>query len=222
MIIANHKMNLELDDIKKLITAIKKASFKPIICPTAIYASYFVEAGIKTGLQNIYLENSGPYTGEISPSQAKSMGIEYVMIGHSERRRIFEEEDKDVNLKIKKALENNLKVILCVGENIGEDYKEVLKRQITLGLEGVEKEVIISYEPVYAIGSNIIPSREELMETIHYIKKLVNYDVKVLYGGSVNLETAEELKDIPELSGYLIGSAGLDIEKFIEIGEVLS
>ena len=170
---------------------------------------------------NVYTEDFGAYTGEVSACQAKSVGVKYVLIGHSERRRIFNESDDIVNLKLKKSLENNLKVILCVGENLGEDYKEVLHRQISLGLKGIEDEVIIAYEPVYSVGTGIIPSSDEITEVISYIKSLFNYDVKVLYGGSVNLKTMETLKKVDGVSGYLVGTAATDIEEFMKIGEVL-
>ena len=220
MIVANHKMNLTVDDIEAYIDVIKNTSLNVVIAPTSIYIPYFVKNGIKVAMQNIYFENSGNFTGEVSPLQAKKMGVSYVMIGHSERRRIFNESDSDVNKKVKACLENDLEVILCIGDNIGENYKEVIHRQITLGLEGIDKEVIISYEPVYAIGTNIIPSKEELKEITQYIKGHFDYDVKVLYGGSVNKETIGDLK-MDEIDGYLIGSASLNPKEFLEIGEVL-
>ena len=221
IIIANQKMNMTLDDTKKFIKGLLKANFNYIVCPSSLYIPYYVGKGIDTGIQNIYTEDFGAYTGEVSACQAKSVGVKYVLIGHSERRRIFNETDSEVNLKVKKALENELKVILCVGENLGEDYKEVLHRQISLGLKDINDEVIIAYEPVYSIGTGIVPSNEEIIEVIKYIKSLFDYDVKVLYGGSVNLDTAEKLKEIDLLSGYLVGTAATKIDEFIKIGEVL-
>lgn len=220
-IVANHKTNLSLTDINSYIEKLSNASFKPIICPTAIYAPYFIQKGIKTGLQNICFDSDGAYTGEISAQQAKSIGVEYVMIGHSERRRIFKETDEEINQKVKRAIENNLKVILCVGDDIGDDYQEVIYNQITKELNEIDEEVIISYEPVYSIGTDIIPSIDELNKIIKYIKSLFSYDVKVFYGGSVNMRTALDLKKAKGLSGYLIGSASLDVDEFINLGEVL-
>lgn len=221
IIIANQKMNMTLDDTKGFIDGLMKANFNYVVFPSSIYIPYYVDKGIKVGIQNIYTEDFGAYTGEISAVQVKSAGAGYVLIGHSERRRIFNETDNDVNIKIKKSLANKLKVIFCVGENIGEDYKEVINRQISLGLKDINEEVIISYEPVYSIGTGIVPSNEEIIEAVQYIKSLFDYDVKVLYGGSVNLETAAKLKEIDELSGYLVGSAATKIDEFIKIGEVL-
>ena len=221
IIIANHKMNLNKDQIKNYINVIKNTKLNIVIAPTSIYIPYFIENNIKTALQNIYSENEGYYTGEISPMQAKKMNVEYVMIGHSERRRVFNETDEDINKKIKKALENNLKVILFIGDNIGEDYKEILHNQIIEDLKDVTKEVIIAYEPVYAIGTNITPEKEELKEIIKYIKNHFKYNVKVLYGGSVTKKTAKNLK-MNELDGYVIASSSLNPDEFLEIGEVLS
>lgn len=221
IIIANHKMNMSLDETKKFIKEIKKANFKHIIFPSSLYLPYYTEEGINVGIQNIYYEEDGSYTGEISASQVKSLGVKYAMIGHSERRRIFNETDEDINLKVKKALEHDLKVILCIGDNIGQHYKEVLKEQIKKGLDGVNEEVIISYEPVYSIGTGLIADKDELNEIIKYIKSLFNYDVKVFYGGSVNLKNADELRKIEGISGYLIATSSLDVSEFIKIGEVL-
>lgn len=214
-------MNLNKDQIKNYINVIKNTKLNIVIAPTSIYIPYFIENNIKTALQNIYSENEGYYTGEISPMQAKKMNVEYVMIGHSERRRVFNETDEDINKKIKKALENNLKVILFIGDNIGEDYKEILHNQIIEDLKDVTKEVIIAYEPVYAIGTNITPEKEELKEIIKYIKNHFKYNVKVLYGGSVTKKTAKNLK-MNELDGYVIASSSLNPDEFLEIGEVLS
>ncbi|MBR2833423.1 MAG: triosephosphate isomerase [Bacilli bacterium] len=220
MIVANHKMNLSIDQVNDYINEIKASKLNIVIAPTNIYIPYFLNNGIKVAIQNIYYENMGNYTGEVSPMQAKKLGVQYVLVGHSERRRIFHENDDVVNKKVKAALSNGLKVILCIGENIGENYKEVLHRQIVMGLKDVSDKVIISYEPVYAIGTNIIPDKDELKEIISYIRSHFDYDVKVLYGGSVNKDDALDLK-MDEIDGYLIGSVSLNPKDFIEIGEVL-
>lgn len=222
IIALNHKMNLEYDEIKEYIKEIKKIQLNPIIFPTSIYAKELINNNIITGLQNVYHQNKGPYTGEISPRQAKSIGIEYVLVGHYERRELFKETNKEINEKIKSAIENKLKVILCIGEKKEEDYKEVLKKQITESLKDINDKVIIAYEPVWAIGSNEIPSQEEIKKIIKYIKSLFNYDVKVLYGGSVNSQTIKKLKEVNEVSGYLIGSNSTSISELKQIKEVVN
>ena len=224
MIVANHKMNMTLPEIENYIEVLEKSSFKPIVCPTSIYAKLFVDHGFETGLQNIYLEDKGAYTGEISPKQAKSIGINCVIIGHSERRQIFKEDNSQINQKIKKALENDLKVILCIGETLDQrnNYQEILSKQITESLKEIDDEIIIAYEPVWAIGTGITPTNEEIDEITKYIKSLFSYDVKVLYGGSVSLNNIASLKAVNVVSGYLIGGASTKADELIKIGEVVS
>lgn len=222
IIALNHKMNMEYEDIKKYLENIKKLEINPIIFPTAIYAKEFVDNGVTTGLQNIYSQNSGPYTGEISPSQAKSLGIDYALIGHFERREIFKETNKDINEKIKAAINNDLKVILCIGEGKNEDYQETIKKQIIEGLKDIKEEIIIAYEPTWAIGSNEIPNQQKIENIIKYIKSFFDYDIMVLYGGSVNAEAIKTLKEVNAVSGYLIGGNSTNISELKRIKEVVS
>lgn len=221
IIALNHKMNMEQSQIDEYINSLKKLDLNVIVFPTSIYAQKFINEDIKTGLQNIYHKENGAYTGEISPKQAKSIGISHVIIGHSERRCIFGETNEEINKKVKHAQENNLKVILCVGEKQNEHYKEILKTQIQEGLKDINKEVIIAYEPVWAIGNQVTPSNEEIREILKYIKSLFNYNVKVLYGGSVNSGTIKTLKEVNEVAGYLIGGVSTDIKELEKIKEVL-
>lgn len=224
IIVLNHKMNMRYNEIKDYIKTLKKLNLKPIVFPTSIYAKDFIENNFKTGIQNIYYKNEGPYTGEISGGQAKSLGIEYVLIGHSERREIFSESNEEINKKIKAALRDNLKVILCVGEKKAEDYKKVLKKQITESLKDIDinEEVIIAYEPEWSIGTNEIPSKEELKKIINYIKSLTNYGIMVLYGGSVDSTVIETLKEVEEVSGFIIGGNSTNINELIRIKEVVN
>lgn len=222
IIVLNHKMNMRYNEIKDYIKTLKKLNLKPIVFPTSIYAKEFIENNFKTGIQNIYYKNEGPYTGEISVGQAKSLGIEYVLIGHSERREIFSESNEEINKKIKAALRDDLKVILCVGEKKAEDYKKVLKKQITECLKDINEEVIIAYEPVWSIGTNEIPSKEEVKKIINYIKSLTNYDIMVLYGGSVDSTVIKTLKEVEEVSGFIIGGNSTNINELIRIKEVVS
>ncbi len=221
MMVANHKMNMDLPDILNYIAKLKQIDKEIIICPTAIYAPYFIKAGFTTGLQNIYYQDKGAYTGEISAAQAKSLGAEYVIIGHSERRDIFKETNQDINKKIQKALEHDLKVILCLGEHQDEDYHQVLAQQLQECLAGIDREVIIAYEPVWAIGTGLTPTNEQITQAITYIKSLLDYDVKILYGGSVNSKNIEILNAVNVVSGYLIGGASTKIDELIKISEVV-
>ncbi len=223
IIVANHKMNMDFEEIKKYITKLKTINNDIIVCPTSVYAPYFIENGFNTGLQNIYFENDGPYTGEISAKQAKSLGIEYVIIGHSERRQLFNETNEIINKKVKSALANKLKVILCVGESTEQrkDYEKVLNKQITNCLKDIKEEVIIAYEPIWAIGTGMTPISEEINEIIKYIKSLFDYDVKVLYGGSVNSKNIKAKNEVNVVSGYLIGGASTQIDELLAIREVV-
>lgn len=221
IIALNHKMNMEKDQIDEYINSLKKLDLNIIVFPTSIYAQKFINEKIQTGLQNIYYKENGAYTGEISSKQAKSIGTSHVLIGHSERRCIFGETNEEINQKIKQAQKDNLKVILCVGEKHNEHYKEILKSQIEEGLKDITEEVIIAYEPVWAIGNQITPSNKEIEEILKYIKSLFNYNVKVLYGGSVNSETIKTLKEVNEVAGYLIGGVSTNINELEKIKEVL-
>lgn len=221
IIALNHKMNMEQEQINQYINSLKKLDLNVIVFPTAIYAKTFINEGFQTGLQNTYHKENGAYTGEISLKQAKSIGVSHVIIGHSERRCIFGETNEDINKKIKQAQENNIKVILCIGEKQNEYYKEILKKQIEEGLKNITEEVIIAYEPVWAIGNKITPSNREIEEILKYIKSLFKYNVKVLYGGSVNSETIKTLKEVNEVAGYLIGGVSTDIKELEKIKEVL-
>lgn len=222
IIALNHKMNMNYSEIKDYINELKKLNLNPIVFPTALYIKDFVINDLKTGIQNIYYKNEGPFTGEISPSQAKSIGIDYALIGHLERRELFKENNEEINKKIKAALDNNLKVIFCVGEKKEEDYKIALKKQIEEGLKDVEEEVIIAYEPIWAIGTNETPCKVDIKNVINYIKSLVNYDIMVLYGGSVDSAIVNDLKEVNEVSGFLIGGNSTNISELTKIKEVVS
>ena len=151
----------------------------------------------------------------------KNVGAKYVIIGHSENR-LEGENDKLINKKIKSATKTGLKVIFCIGETLSEKRKKitkkVLSKQIKIGLNKIKKKnnLIIAYEPVWAIGSGLIPKQIDLLETINFIKTKVN-NLKVLYGGSVNPKNIKELKNITNLDGFLVGGASQDSKKFIDI-----
>ena len=151
----------------------------------------------------------------------KNIGAKYVIIGHSENRQAGET-DKLINLKIKSALKSGLRIIFCIGETLKAKRKKitksVLNRQIKAGLKNIKnnKKIIIAYEPVWSIGTGIIPKSDDLFKTISFIKK-VKKNYKVLYGGSVNPKNINQLKSINNIDGYLIGGASQDPKKFIDI-----
>jgi triosephosphate isomerase len=186
-----------------------------------------------TGAQNMYFENQGAFTGEISPLMVKDCGASFILIGHSERRHVFHETDEDVNKKVKAALLHGLQPLLCVGELLGEREKnetvEVLSRQIKGAFSGIEKsdaaKVSIAYEPVWAIGTGKVAT-PEIAEEAHVsirniMKELYSEDiasgVSILYGGSVKPDNIAGLNKMDNIDGVLVGGASLEIKTFLEI-----
>ena len=231
--IANWKMFGSLNSLKSLDKFIKffknfkKNTYSKIIyCPPTTLINPMIKKLKKTriqiGAQNCHeSQNYGAFTGSINAKMLKEVGATYVIIGHSENRQEGET-DKLVNNKIKSALKSGLKVIFCIGETLKEKKtkktKKLLSKQITLGLNKIKnnKNIIIAYEPIWSIGSGLIPKKKELFETIKFIKKKAkNY--KVLYGGSVNPKNINLLNLINNIDGYMIGGASQDPKKFIDI-----
>ena len=233
--IANWKMFGTLNSINSLNKVIKflknfknNKKAKIIYCPpnTLIepLRKKLKNSKIHIGAQNCHENNDfGPFTGFVNSKMLKSVGAEYVIIGHSENRRLGEN-NKLINLKIKNSLNAGLKVIFCIGETIKEKRKritkKVLNRQINQGLDKIgsksKKNILIAYEPVWSIGTGLIPKNKDLYEIIDFIKKK-NRKFKILYGGSVNSKNINSLKFIKNIDGYLIGGASQDSKKFIDI-----
>lgn len=230
IVIGNLKMSMSTSDVNAYLKDISKLENKQVvICPTALYIPYFVKHGFYVGIQNVYKENSGAYTGEVSPSQAYTMGIRYALVGHSERRNYFKETNELINEKVKACLNNKLKVVLCIGESAEEKSmlrtNRVLKKQLMTCLDGIKdiKNIFIAYEPIWAIGTNVTPTNDEIRTVVSYIKQVVydltNEDVAVLYGGSVNDKNINTLNKIDNIAGFLVGGASTDYKKFKTIIE---
>jgi len=231
--IANWKMFGGLNSLNsihkvvKFFKTFKKNKFiKIIYCPPSTLirpmSKKLKNTNIDVGAQNCHEQDTyGAFTGSINSMMLKNVGAKYVIIGHSENRQAGET-NKLINLKIKNALKSGLKVIFCIGETLQEKRKKITKKilnkQIKLGLNKIKnkKNVIIAYEPVWSIGTGLIPKSNELFKTIDFIKKKIKNN-KVLYGGSVNPKNIHELKLINNLDGYLIGGASQDPKKFIDI-----
>ncbi len=235
MVVGNMKMNLTAKEINKYLKEVEKKKYNSqvVFCPSALYLPYFLGHDFAVGIQNVAAYENGAYTGEISASQAKSMKISYAIIGHSERRGYFQETDEVVATKLRLALKENLKVILCIGETLEErdslsTYK-VLKKQVKAALQGIDKndiaKVTIAYEPIWAIGTGRVPSNTEIEDTVSFLKdmvrELLHVEIPVLYGGSVTDENIQTLNKIPNVDGYLVGGASTKIEKFNKIIEVV-
>ena len=235
--IANWKMygsTLSLNSLKKLINLSKSKKYnnaKIIYFPPFTLIQNFVDkfknTKISVGGQNCHeVEDYGSFTGSISPKMLKDLGCKYVILGHSENR-ITGETDEDINKKIHSALNKNLKVIFCIGETLKEKRKKItysiLRKQINVGLKGVKNyhNILIAYEPVWSIGTGVIPSKNELESNVNEINKLLFKRTKIklpiLYGGSVNSKNISSLRNIEGISGFLVGSASLSSKKFIDI-----
>ncbi len=228
IVIANLKMNFLLSEIKPYLSKLKEVNpSNLVLCPPFIYMPYFL--GFNLGAQNCFYENKGAYTGETSPLQLKKMTVEYVLVGHSERRKYFGEEGELLVKKIQAALANNLKVVFCVGENkvareSGETFSVILK-QLKDVLTVIPKEnfdnISIAYEPIWSIGSGKVPSNEDIEKVVCYIKEVVA-DLKqreclILYGGSVNKGNVQRLLQISQLDGFLAATASLDADELLEV-----
>ena len=223
MIIAlNNKSNLSKDEFIKYQQNLSNinSSNKMILCPTFLNINNFNLTNFSLGAQNVSMNNDGAYTGEISANSLKSYNVEYTIVGHSERRIYQKESLEEINEKIKKLLENNIITILCVGETKEErknnKTEEKIKEEITSAIEGLsdsdKDKLIIAYEPIWSIGTGIIPSNSEIEEVFKYIKTFLPNN-KILYGGSANEENIELLNQCKIIDGYLLGGISLKPEK---------
>ena len=233
----NKLPNEAISFIDELAPLVKNTQNEVVLCvpyTDLFYALLTVQGtNIKIGAQNMHFEEKGAYTGEISGEMLKSIGVEYVIIGHSERRQYFNETDETVNKKLKKALTVGLKPIVCVGENLSQrengTAKDVVTEQTKLALEGLSaeetKKVIIAYEPIWAIGTGKTATKEDANETIKWIREeIVNLygndvanGVIIQYGGSVKSSNAKDLFEMSDIDGGLIGGASLDAQEFSKI-----
>ena len=241
VIVGNWKMNYTLEEALEFSTFLKDelVNINELdigICPTYICLNDIKKqlngTNIKVGAQNVYYEDKGAYTGEVSVPMLKNIDTDYCIIGHSERRQYFGETDENVNLKAKRLLQENIIPIICVGENLSQRennvHFELVKGQIEKAFKGINEEdipnVIVAYEPIWAIGTGVTATSEQAEEMCKYIRNVVSEiynenvgeSLKVQYGGSVNLSNIVELIQMPNIDGALIGGASLKPE-FIDI-----
>lgn len=223
-LVCNFKNKLLKDDILKYNKSLVdiETKVKLVLCPPSIYLDMFDKSGYELGVQDISSFMDKTITGEIEATQVKSMGTKYVIVGHSERRIYRHEINIDFINKINNAVENGLNVIYCIGETLNEKENgrtyEVLEKQISEVLNNVEiKNIMIAYEPVWAIGTGKVPEADEIKENIKFINDIImeKYEEKldILYGGSVNDTNIGELCTIKGLNGFLVGGASLDPNK---------
>jgi len=237
LIAGNWKMNTTLPEAVALVKELKPliepvAAVEKVVCPPfvslAAVKAELTGSSIKVGAQNLYFEEKGAYTGEISPLMLAPL-CEYVIIGHSERRQYFGEDGKMINRKLLSARKTGLKPILCVGEKLAENEagktEEVLRTQIDEALVGVDlNSLVIAYEPVWAIGTGKAASGRQANATIGFVRHRVagidaraSQTLRILYGGSVTAANAAEFLSQPEIDGALVGGASLKAGEFAAI-----
>lgn len=241
VIAGNWKMNKlpneAIDFIDRLTPLVKDTKNEVVVCVpyTDLFYALLTAQGtnIKIGAQNMHFEEKGAYTGEVSAQMLKSIGVEYVIIGHSERRQYFNETDETVNKKVKTAFKHELKPIICVGETLEQreagKAEEIITNQTEKALEGLTDEqvqnTIIAYEPIWAIGTGKTATKEDANNTIMEIRKKIAEiygqneanGVIIQYGGSVKSSNAKELFEMSDIDGGLVGGASLKSEEFAKI-----
>ncbi|MBP2026517.1 triosephosphate isomerase [Acetoanaerobium pronyense] len=241
IIAGNWKMHKTINEAKSFVEeikgSIKETDVEAVICAPYTILKDLKEVtkgtNIKVGAQNMHFEENGAFTGEISPLMLKDLEIDYVIIGHSERRQYFNETDETVNKKVKKALEHSIIPIMCVGESLEEreagDTKSIVKSQVEKGLEGINhediKKIVVAYEPIWAIGTGKTASSEDANEVIAYIREVIknvssediSEEIRIQYGGSVKPSNVEEIMNQSDIDGALVGGASLEPKDFIEL-----
>lgn len=251
LIVANWKMNPEtLQEAKELFRAVQRGvqdlrDVEVIICPPFVYLEKLISSsasakgygGLAFGSQDCFYEQSGAYTGEVSPSMLKSLGCTYVILGHSERRQYLGETNEIVNKKVKAALNAGLKIILCIGEDTRDSFDAKghwtheldpkLKDELVLALDGVPKSkignLVVAYEPVWAIGTGNAATPDDVLSAKIFIRKIIGdmssrktaETVRVLYGGSTDRKNAGDFIKEGHADGLLVGGSSLDVEEFV-------
>lgn len=242
LVAGNWKMNKTVGEAVELVTQLKQKlsdvrNREIVVCPpfTSLVVTKEVlkNSNIKLGAQNMYFEKSGAFTGEVSPLMLKDVGVEYVIIGHSERRQYFGETDESVHKKMKVAFENSIIPIVCVGETLQQREKNeafsVIEKQVKVGVAGLSaeqsKKLVIAYEPVWAIGTGKTATPQQAEEVHAFIRKLYTEiygkdaaeSVRILYGGSVKPDNVSEIMRQPDIDGALVGGASLKADDFIKL-----
>lgn len=241
VIAGNWKMHKTVADSKEFVSVLKgmewSKTVEAVICAPFLALPELVReaegTAIGIGAQNVHWEARGAFTGEVSVEMLKASGVQYVIIGHSERRTYFAETDETVNKKVKATLAGGLTPIVCVGEGLedreGGQTKKVVQHQVKAGLDGVSseemKQVIIAYEPIWAIGTGKASTAEDAEEVIRFIRKTVAdlfdqqvaNEVRIQYGGSVKPENIRTYLAQPNIDGALVGGASLDPQSFLQL-----
>ncbi|MBQ6324186.1 MAG: triosephosphate isomerase [Bacilli bacterium] len=223
MIVLNHKSNLTKEEFISYydkLTKLDISNEEVILCPSFPHFALVTPSNIILGAQNVSKNCSGAHTGEVSATQLKSYNVEYAIVGHSERRTAEKETGEEVSAKVKNLLSEDITPIICIGETKEEKenpevldslYSELLESTKNFNQEDYEK-IVIAYEPIWSIGTGVLPSNEEIKEKVKFLKDKFPKS-RIIYGGSVNDANIEELKKNDSLDGFLIGGMSLDINK---------
>jgi triosephosphate isomerase (TIM) len=247
IIAGNWKMNKTLTEARSFVEEVKglvpsAETVDSVICAPALFLDCLADEAEGTplviGAQNMHFEESGAFTGEISPVMLKDLNVQYVILGHSERRELFGETDELVNQKTQAAFKHGLTPIVCVGETLdqreADKTKDVVKEQTEKGLQGLSdeqmKQTVIAYEPVWAIGTGKTASSEDANEVCAYIRSVVAEQfsqdiadaVRIQYGGSVKPDNIKELMSMSDIDGALVGGASLDPKSYLQLLEGVS
>ena len=239
IIVANWKMNLSKNEVniylEELLKESKNLSANIVIAPSFTLLDFvnlkIKKSNVKLSAQNMFFADFGAFTGEVSASMLQDVGVEYVILGHSERRQYFLEMDTFINKKVINALKYKLKPIICIGETLEQkedgESEDIIKMQILGALKNIEKEdlnnIVIAYEPVWAIGTGKSATSEEAEKMANYIETMLQKEfdtqikVPILYGGSVNENNIKEFLEKEHISGALIGGASLTTNTFIKL-----
>lgn len=231
-LVSNLKANFNQNNMDIYLEAIRripKEGFKFIVCPSAIYMNNFDVDNCILGTQDVSVFNTGTYTGEITARQYASVGCKYAIVGHYERRKYFHEDYNTISKKVRNALDSGMEVIYCIGESeqdlIKNDVLHSIEQQIACVLNDFTHEeicnIIIAYEPKWAIGTNKIPEMNAIKSTIKFIKKIIKdyyeLNLDVIYGGSINRANIILLRNIKEIDGFMIGASSLNVEELKRI-----
>ena len=215
IVVLNNKSNLDKKEFMEYQNELKKieSSHQLVICPSQVYLNSIDLPTFDLGSQNVSSYHQGAYTGEIYAHQLKSLDVKYCLVGHSERRKYQRETNKDINEKIKRLLEEEITPILCIGETKEQKdskrTKSVLLSELNECLAGINNnDIIIAYEPIWAIGTGITPTKDEVEDVLKEIKKVYQKN-KLIYGGSLNQENIVEFKTSDLIDGYLLGGLSL-------------
>ena len=240
--IANWKMNFNISDSIKFIdnflkNDLQNSKTKIILCPPFLSLKDVKDRlfgnTIEVGAQNVHQNIEGPYTGEVSVEMLNEIECEWVILGHSERRQYFSEEDVILNDKLNTVLRNGLKPILCIGENLDQrnnhETFKVLKHQLDIALNNINienKEIVIAYEPVWAIGTGVSATMELIAAAADWINEYLlqefSLNIPILYGGSVSKSNCIDIIKLDNISGFLIGTSSLDVSEFYSIYSMMN